>query len=142
MRRGDIFDRGEALVEIARGDQPLQQILRHRLAGPIMAGKAPQHLRLLQPVLVELRRQFDEIGGDAGAGNHRIGDVRQQAVQPVAEFVEQRAGVVEAEQRRLAVGALGEVQTLTTSGRMSPASFSWSRSDVIQAPLRLEGRAK
>jgi len=30
--------------------------------------------------------------------------------------------------------------TLTTSGRMSPASFSWSRSVVIQAPLRWRPR--
>ncbi len=63
-------------------------------------------------------------------------------MQRVAEFVEQRARVVEAEQRRLAVGALAKLQTLTISGRTSPASFSWSRSDVIQAPLRLDGRAK
>jgi len=32
--------------------------------------------------------------------------------------------------------------TLSTSGRISPSSFSWSRRLVIQAPLRLEGRAK
>ena len=67
--RGDVFDGGKTLVEIARGDEPLQQVLRHRLAGLVMAGEAPQHLRLLQPVLVKLRRQFDEIGGHAGAGN-------------------------------------------------------------------------
>ena len=129
QRRGDIFDRGKALVESARGEQPLQQFLRHRLAGLVMQGEAPQHFRLLEPVLVELRRQLDEIGGDAGAGDHRIGDVGEQAVQRVAEFVEQRAGVVEAQQRRLAVGALVKFITLTTSGRMSPASFSWSRSE-------------
>ena len=60
----------------------------------------------------------------------------------MTELMKQRAGVVEAEQRRLAVGRLGEVQTLTISGRISPASFSWSRNEVIQAPLRFEGRAK
>ena len=74
--------------------------------------------------------------------NHRIGDVGQQPVQRVAELVEQRAGVVERQQRRLAAPALLKFITLTTSGRMSPASFSWSRSVVIQAPPCLEGRAK
>ena len=104
--RGDIFDRGEALVEVARRNEPPQQLLGHRRAGPVVPGKAAQHLRLLEPMLVELRRQLDEIGGDAGAGNLRIGDVGQQAVQRVAELVEQRARVVEAEQRRLAVRRL------------------------------------
>ena len=32
--------------------------------------------------------------------------------------------------------------TLTTSGRISPLSFSWSRNVVIQAPLCFEVRAK
>ena len=27
-------------------------------------------------------------------------------------------------------------------GRISPASFSWVRKELIQAPLRFEGRAK
>ena len=86
-----------------------QQILRHRLAGAVMHGKAPQHLRLLQPMLVELRGQFDEVGIDTGARDQRIGHVRQQPVQRMAELVEQRARVVEAQQRRLALRALGEV---------------------------------
>ena len=107
--RSEVLDRGEALIEIARGDQPLQQLFRHRLAGLVMPGEAPQHLRLLEPMLVELRRQLDEIGGDIGAGNLRIGDVGEQAVQRMAELVEQRARVLEAEQRRLAVGGLGEI---------------------------------
>ena len=32
--------------------------------------------------------------------------------------------------------------TLTMIGRISPASFSWERKALIQAPLRFEGRAK
>ena len=123
--RGDILHRGKAHVEIARGEQPLQQFLRHRLAGLVVQREAPQHLGLLQPVLVELRRQLDEIGGDAGAGNPRIGDVGEQAVQRVAEFVEQRARVIETQQRRFAVRRLWtKLQTLMICGRMSPASFS------------------
>ena len=68
-------------------------------------------------------------------------------MQPVAEFVEQRAGVVEGQKRRLAGRALGEVHhiddqrphVLAASPRVI---LSWVRSVVIQAPLRLEARAK
>ena len=44
-----------------------------------------------------------------GSGNDRIGHVGQHAVQGVAEFMEQRPRVVEAEQTRLALGPLGEI---------------------------------
>ncbi len=107
--RSDILDGRKTLAEIPRRDQPLQQILGDRLAGLVVFGEAPQHIRLLEPMLVKLRRQLDEIGGDIGAGNARIGHRREQAVKRVAEFVKQRAGIVEAQQRRFAVRRLGEV---------------------------------
>ena len=106
---GDVLDRGKAFVEIARGNEPLDELLRHGFAGPIMAREAPQHVGLLHPVLVKLRRQLDEIGGDVGAGDFRIGDGGQQSVQRMAELVEHRAGVVKAQQRRLAVSRLREI---------------------------------
>ena len=142
QRAGDIFDGGKAHVEVARRDQPLQQFLRHRLAGLVMPREAPQHVGLLEPVLVELRRQLDEVGGDAGAGNLRIGDGGEEAVQRVAEFVEKVRASSKLSSVGSPSGALAKLQTLTISGWMSPASFSWSRSDVIQAPLRFDGRAK
>ena len=106
---GDILDRGKAAIEVARRDQPLQQVFRHRLAGLIVQGEAPQQFRLFEPVLVELRRKLDEIGRDAGAGNLRIGHVGKQPVQRVAELVEQGMSVIEAQQGRLAAGGLGEI---------------------------------
>ena len=39
-------------------------------------------------------------------------------------------------------GGLLKLQVLTISGSTSPPSFCWSRNEVIQAPLRLPGRAK
>jgi hypothetical protein len=63
-------------------------------------------------------------------------------VQAVAELMKQRAGVVGRQQRGLAVGALAKLQTLMIKGAISPSSFCWSRSEVIQAPERFEGRAK
>ena len=95
QRAGGVFHRGEALVEGARGQQPVEQRFRHRLAGGGVARVFLQNLRHLQPMLIELRRQLDEIARHRSAGEQRIGHVRQQAVQRVAEFVEQRARVVE-----------------------------------------------
>ena len=40
QRRGDELDRGEALVEGARGDQLVDQRLRHRLAGACSGGRS------------------------------------------------------------------------------------------------------
>src|SRR3984885_4066337 len=105
----EIFDGGKTLIEIARRDHPLQQVFGHRRSGLIMPGEAPQHFRLFEPVLVELRRQFDEISRDVGAGNLRVSDRGKKAVQRMAEFVKQGAGIVEAQERRLAGGGLGEI---------------------------------
>src|SRR5450759_1473643 len=85
---GSEFDGGEALVEGARRQQPVEQRLRHRLSRPRVAGVVLQDLRHFQPVLVELRGQLDEIAADRGAGERRMGHVRQQAVQRMAELVE------------------------------------------------------
>ena len=95
---GDIFHRRPAHVEIARLQEPLEHRFRHRLAGFVMQGEAPQHFRPLEPMLVELRGQFHPIGQHIGARHHRIGHVGEKSVQAVAEFMEQRARVVVAEQ--------------------------------------------
>jgi hypothetical protein len=100
-----------------------------------------QHLRHGQPVLVELRRQFDEIARHAGAGNGRIGHVREHAVQRVAEFVEQRARVVEGQEGRLALRRLGEIHRVEDDRRLAE-SFDCDCSPLIQAPERFDGRAK
>ena len=120
-----------------------EQRLRHRLAGAVMQREAAQHLAAAP---ASARRaatgSSTKSVGTRGAGEERVGDVGQQPVQRVAELVEQRARVVEGEQRRLALAALAKFITLTMIGLMSPASFSWLRKALIQAPLRFEGRAK
>ena len=99
----------QALIEVACGNKPLQQFLRHRRPGLIVPRETPKHIRLFEPMFVELRRKFDEIGGDVGAGYPRIGHRREQAVQRMTELVKQGVRVVVAEQHRLAFGRLGEV---------------------------------
>ena len=102
QRAGRVFDRGKTLVEIARGEQPFEQRLGQRLAGAVVPGVAAQVFRHVEPVLEDLRRELDKVAAHRRARLRRIAHPRQQPVQPVAEFVEQRARVVEAEQRRLA----------------------------------------
>ena len=97
------------LVEGPRRQEALQQLLRHRLAGAVMPGMGAQDLRLFEPMLIELRGQFHEIAGHRRAREERIGDVREKAVERMAELVEQGARVVEGEQRCLTFRRLGEV---------------------------------
>ncbi len=92
------------------------ELLRHRLAGLVVEREALQHLRHHQPVLVELRGQLDEIARDAGARDRRIGDVGQEPVQAVPELVEQRARIVERQQRRRAFLASREVHHVDDDG--------------------------
>ncbi len=74
-----------------------------------MPGEALQNFRLLQPVLEELRGELDEIARHARPGDQRIGDVGEEAVQRVAELVEEGARVVEAEERRIARAGFGKI---------------------------------
>ena len=125
--RRHIGDRLESLIGVAARAQLRQEILRDRLPGLVMQREAAQNLRLLEPVLIELRGKLDEVAADIGARDHRVGDVGQQAVQGVAELMEQRSGIVEDR----SVGSPGadfeKFITLTMIGRTSALSFSWPR---------------
>jgi hypothetical protein len=81
------------------------------------SGEFLQHLGLGHPVLVQLRRQLDEVAQHLGAGQALVFHAAQQAVQAMAELVEQRAHVVEAEQRRLPCRAAREVVVVQDDGR-------------------------
>ena len=60
-------------------------------------------------MLEELRRQLDKILQYTRAGEPFVGDLRQQPVQPMTEFVKQRADVVGGKERRVAGRRLGEI---------------------------------
>jgi hypothetical protein len=120
-RRGE-FHGIETGIERSRGQHLVEQGLRHRLAGLEMHGIALQDSGHRQPVLIKLRRQLDEIARNTGAGNGRVGNIRQHAVQRVAEFVEQRARVVERQQRRLAFRRLGEVADIIDDWQFAVAA--------------------
>ena len=114
QRRGQVFGDIEALAEGPGLVDLVDQDLRQRLAGLIVQGKAVQHLRRGQPVLVHLAGELHIVAEHPRARERRVGDVRVQAVQGVAEFVEHGLGVVEGDQQRLAgrrfheVGVVGD----------------------------------
>ncbi len=107
-----IFDRRKALIEFSRREQALDQRLGHRRAGAVMQSEAAQNLFLLQPMFIKLRGKFDEVARDIGAGQQRIGHVRQEPMQRMAEFMKERARIVEAQETGFALGRLHEIQSV------------------------------
>ena len=99
-RGRQVLDGREALVELLAADDLVDERLRHRLFRLVVAREAVEHLARQQPVLVQLRRELDEVARRARQA--RVAHVLQQAVQRVAELVEQRLGIVQRDQHGLA----------------------------------------
>ena len=116
-RGGRVFDRRETLVELARGEQSLQQGVRHGFLRHVMAGEAAQDRRFFEPMFIELRGKLDEVTGDVRARYSRIGDVRQESMQGMAEFMEQGMRVVIAQQTGFAGGGLGKIHHIDDDGQ-------------------------
>ena len=98
---------------------PLDQGLRHRLAGLVVAGEPVEGLRRQHPILVHLARIFDEVARRAAEA--RIVHVRQEIVDGVAEFVEQGLGIVEADQAGWPASGLAKLLLLEPSTMSSPS---------------------
>ena len=73
-------------------------------------GVVLQDLRPEDPHLVDLAGVLDEVARHVGAGQPRVGDLGEQAVQRVAELVEQGADLVQGEQGGLAGGGSRQVE--------------------------------
>ena len=71
----------------------------------------------------DLRGKLDEVPGDMGAGNARIDDVRQHSMQRVAEFVKERARIVDAQQTGLAFASLGEIHHVDHDRQLRPVEL-------------------
>ena len=106
---GQKFRQHVTLVELGRLFDLVHQGLRHRLVGLIVHGIVREYRRVERPMLVELRREFDEVACDVGARQSRVALIGKQPMQGVAEFMEHRRHVVERDERRLARRRLGEV---------------------------------
>ena len=68
-----------------------------------MAGEEIERFAVPAEVFHDLRGQFDEVPGDVGAGERFHGDLAEQAVEQVAELVENRLHLAVGEQRGLAI---------------------------------------
>ena len=108
-----------------------------------MPGETLQHLRLFQPMLEKLGRQFDKIARHIGAGKAREAHLAEQAMQGMAHLMEQGHGIVEGQQAGIGFVEIGIVdddgQDIVVA---VPPSRCWSRKLDIQAPPCLPGRAK
>ena len=102
QRAGEELDRLEALVERGGMLDLRHEFPWNRPAGRVMQRKAIEHLRRGEPVLQHLRWEFDVVAGHVRTGDGGIADVGTEAVQRVAKLVEQRGGIVPADQCRLA----------------------------------------
>src|SRR5712691_7188838 len=68
-----------------------------------MPGVSAQRFRYRQPVLEDLRGELDKVAAHRGARLREIAHPGQEPVQPMAELVEERLRIVEAQQRRVAL---------------------------------------
>ena len=75
QRARQIFDRSEALIERRGLFDLIDQRLRYRFTGLIVNGKFIQNFRRCDPMLKQLRREFDIIGRDICARKRRVGHV-------------------------------------------------------------------
>src|SRR5580698_9778046 len=90
-----------ALVEVLCPLDLRSELRRHDGAGLIVARVMLEDRRVSGPVLVELRGKLDEISRRRGPGNARVFGVGEHPMQSMAELVEHRDDIVEADERRL-----------------------------------------
>mmetsp|Transcript_22989 Transcript_22989/g.38801 ORF Transcript_22989/g.38801 Transcript_22989/m.38801 type:complete len:282 (+) Transcript_22989:1502-2347(+) len=107
--RSHIFHRREPHVIGRRGEHVVEQCGGHCLARFGVGRVFAQHLRHVEPVFIKLAGQFHKVARHGGARDAFIGHVRQHLVQGVAKFVKERARVIIAEQSRIALGKVADV---------------------------------
>ena len=81
--------RPDSRARVLCGYQAVEQALRHRLAGLVVAGEPAQDGRLPTPVLKHLRRRLHEVVVRRGAGVPQVLGPGERRVQHVPELVEE-----------------------------------------------------
>ena len=110
QRRGHVFDRLEPHVEMSPRPAPCRSN-PCGIGAPVSAwvANAPSTSGTSSQCSIQLAWQFDEIARDRGAADALIGHIRQHLVQRMAELVKQRARIVIAQKRRVALGEVAHV---------------------------------
>ena len=89
---------GKALTVVPHLLDTVHQFLRHRLAGLVMLGVFLEHQGVQGPMLHHLRRQFHEIARHAT--QCLVRHIGKEAVQGMAELMEEGLGLVHAQHHR------------------------------------------
>ena len=110
QRELEVPDEFHAALEILRGEHPVEQRARQRLAGVDVRRHPFQDVPLPAEILHELAGQFDGVPLDALDARHAGHvDPGQQLVQPVAELVEDRDDLVVGERRGFPFHRRGQI---------------------------------
>ena len=117
QRARQILYHRETLPIIARGQHAGEQRLIQGCAGFMVSRMGLQGLRQAQPIFHDLRGEFDKITKHGGAGLGWIACAAHQPMQRMAEFMKQRARLIEGKQRWCRAG---EVIVVDDDGRGAP----------------------
>src|SRR5690606_35067150 len=143
QRELELTDGREPFHERARAVQPLDLLVRQRLAGLVMTRDGLQHLRPPGVVLEKLARQLDGVPRDAvDARERRIAHLGQEvwSVWPSSWNSVTTSSCVSSD----GVSSPGGLKLQTryaTGSRASPGSRARSKHESIHAPPRFCGRA-
>ena len=102
LGEGELAHAGRGGAEVGGGIELGQEVGRQRRTGLVVAGEDGEGLFLPAPVLQDLRRQLDEIPGDAHAGEGFHFDFTEEVMEQMTKFVEDRGDLVVIEQGLLA----------------------------------------
>ena len=122
---------------VLRREHFLEQILRDRLAGLVVAREQIEGLAFPTEVLHDLRGQLDEVPRHVGACQRFHRHLAEQVVEQVAELVEDRLHLAVSEQRRLAVDRRRHVADDQPEVRLAECSPVWQRVHPRATALRL-----
>mmetsp|Transcript_23488 Transcript_23488/g.40542 ORF Transcript_23488/g.40542 Transcript_23488/m.40542 type:complete len:291 (+) Transcript_23488:252-1124(+) len=107
--RDRVLHRIKALVEGLRRLHAGNQLVRDGHPRVHVARVPLQDLLLREPVLVQLRGQLHKVLEDVGSCEAMVRHVGEHPMKAMPELVEQRCGIVEAEEGLLPRGGFGEV---------------------------------
>ena len=84
----DVFGGGEALAKLGGLGDGIEKLVGDDLTGVHVARVVFHQRRIECPVFVDLRGEFHPVTRNVGAGEGGVADVGKQAMQSVAELVE------------------------------------------------------
>ena len=110
--RSQIFAGRVPLIERLGGEHARDDIGGQGLIGFDVARVVVEHFGPQHPHFIDLARKLNEVAEDVGAREVRVRHDGEKTVERVAELMEQRADLVEREQRRLAGRGLWHVEVV------------------------------